>query len=437
MPAEQDDEEFGAPARPADVIPFPQIRANPKVTDAWSSAVVALNKKQATSYQFLNPLTVVDLVMQQRSLPPMFWPAAWPESGRRMRTYPGDMVGVVGSQGGGKTSYAIQICIANTAEGTPVIWAALELDPGQISVRIAANMHRVHAMVVRDSWPRARLDRAMVTVADLWHFIDRYRDAEKQIAAIRHAVGVCWEIYRRPPVVVVDHVGKLANDARDIQSGTRFALEALRELTVEGRCYTLALSQGSRANQATLTGKMDHASATDALGVAADSKSFEDDCANVVALALFKRDDATELDSHALIGKARWTGLEDKVGMRFWKAGGFWGELGYLPSSPTEIAQKHAAELKDKHRAGPAPSLPQVRADLNAARAGDAAAMRRSLILEALLRHGQLGMEIGQVRTIRGAGRGPALQQALQELERAGSAERIPGNKWRAIARME
>lgn len=433
-----DASDLGEPLDPvgAAVIPFPQLRANRQLTEAWRKEVEGANKSAGHKYRFDSPLAAIDDIFRQRGMPHLSMPAGWPELGRRVRTYPKDLLGIVGSQGGGKTSFAIQLAIANTADGTPVVWAPWELDATQISTRIVANMHAVHSMGVRDNWTRERIEHALVTVADMWHFVDRVSDPEEQNDAMKTAVAIAWKIYRRPPLLVVDHVGKMATRSSDIRIGTLQALEVLRKLAVDLECFVLALSQGSRGSQSTLTGKVDHGAAADAIGVAAESKSFEDDCASVVALAMFKTDhssgdQAPFWDSHALVGKARWTGLEGKVGMRFHKPGGVWKELDYLPATPGEIKAAAESDKRDQHRTAPR-SVPEVRADLNAARSGDAAASRRHEILEAIRRHGMIGMHVTEIRKIRGAGRGPAVHQALQELERAGSVERITGNKWRA-----
>jgi len=418
------------------VIQFPGVRPNRKLTDAWKARVEAGNQKTTTKLKLPSPIDVMDEVMRQRSMPAMSWPAAWPNLARRMRTYPGDMVGVVGSQGGGKTSFAIQVAVANAGDGIPTVWMAGELDAAQITTRIVANMHGVHAMAVRDHWPRERIEYALAHVSDMFHFVDRFRDREKQLDAIRRAVSYTWELYRIPPLLVVDHIGKLAGLSGDLRVGTLEALELLRELTVEMQCYTMPLSQGSRGSQAMLTGKTTPESATEAIGLAAESKSYEDDCANVIALALFKVDNAMRLDAHGMVGKARHTGEEGTEGMAFSKPGGQWFELDYLPATPGEVTAEVAKAKKDKHRAGAPPELPQARADLNAARSGNADAARRIALLEAIRRHGAMGMETKHVKDVRGVGRGTAPQQALQDLERQGLIERI-NNRWRATPREE
>lgn len=430
--------DFGvAPAEPeADIIPFPRMRPSSRLAETWAALVDASNKKNGTQYRFIPAGAAVDELIRLRGMPALAWPPQWVDLGERVRVYPRDMVGIVGSQGGGKTSFALQAAIAAAGAGTPTVWAALELNPPQILTRAIGNMHGVHAAAVRDSWPRERIDHAAGAFTDMFHFVDRFRDPEKQIEAMRRAVSLAWELYRVPPLLVVDHIGKLFSNARDPNVGATQALEALRELTEELDCMTMPLSQGSRGNQAVLTGRVDVDAASDAMGVAAQARAFEEDCSYVLALVVFKQDDAAELDSHVLATKCRHTGREGRMGFRFLKPGGRWVALDYMPATPSQIKGEIDRAKKDKHRAVPAPSVPQARADINAANAGDAAAMRRVKMLESVTRHGALGIELVELRKVYGVGRGAMFQQALQELERAGSLERI-GTRARVITRME
>lgn len=430
--------DFGVPADPPadNLIPFPRMRPNTRLAEAWARLVEARNKKNSTSYRFIAAGDALDDLIRLRSMPALAWPPSWTEMIRRVRVYPRDMVGIVGSQGGGKTSFALQAAIAAAGAGTPTVWAALELNPPQILTRAIGNMHGVHAAAVRDSWTRERIEHAAGAFTDMFHFVDRVRDPEKQLEAMRAAVSVAWEMYRVPPLLVVDHIGKLFSNARDPNVGATQALEALRELTEELDCMTMPLSQGSRGNQAVLTGKVDVDAASDAMGVAAQARAFEEDCSYVLALVVFKQDDADQLDSHVLATKCRHTGLEGRMGYRFKKPGGVWIPLDYLPATPSQVKVEIERAKKDKSRAAPPPSVPQARADINSAAAGDAAAMRRVKILEAVTRHGMLGIEVNELRKIHGVGRGAAFHQSLQELERAGSCERI-GTRVRVIARME
>lgn len=435
----RDDWEFGSePATPPDnVIPFPRMRPSSKLAEAWKAELAQRNKQLQTRYEFVGPSSVVQDIVKQRSMPPMYWPGGWPGIGRRCRTYPGDMVGIVGSQGGGKTSFAIQIAIANTGQGIPVCWANLELPRHEVTCRMVGNLHGVHAMKIRDEWEPERIEHSTNALHDMWHFVDRIRDTDKQVAAMRACVEMCWQIYKVPPLLVVDHVGKLATNARDMRIGTLNALAALLDLTTDMLCYTVVLSQGSRGNQATLTGKVDVENATDALGVAAEARQFEEDCCNVVVLTLFKENDRMALDGQAHIGKARWTGGEGTEGVLFRKPGGQWEEQDHVPPTPSKVRAEQEKDKKDKSRAAPRTSA-QARADLNAALQGDAAASRRIALMDALTRHGMLGMEMSQMRKIPGVGNKlAALHVALQELKAAGAAEPLPGNKWRAVSRIE
>jgi len=430
QPPEEDD------VRPVDnLIPFPRMRASTQLAQRWADVVEARNKKNGTQYRFISAAAAVDDLIRLRNMPALAWPPSWTGLIRRVRVYPKDMVGVVGSQGGGKTSFALQAAIAAAGAGTPTVWAALELNPPQILTRGIGNMNGVHASTVRDTWTRERIEHAAGAYTDMFHFVDRFRDPEKQLAAMREAVLVAWEIYRVPPLLVVDHIGKLFSNARDPNVGATQALEALRELTEDLDCMTMPLSQGSRGNQAVLTGKVDVDAASDAMGVAASARAFEEDCSYVIALVVFKEDDAHELHSHALITKARHTGLEGREGYIFKKAGGVWVAMDHLPPTPSAVKSEIDKAKRDKHRILPAPTPAQARADLDDAAAGDAAAMRRVKMLEAVVRHGALGIELVELRKVYGVGRGAVFQQTLQELLRAGSAEKYQ-TRVRMIARI-
>lgn len=419
-----------------DVIPFPKLRANATLAETWRKAVEQRNKKQGTAYAFPAAADPVDEVIQLRGMPTFAWPAQWPGTARRCKVYPKDMVGVVGSQGGGKTSFALQACIAATGDGTPVLWAPLELGNAAVLTRGIGNIHSVHASTVRDTWSREKIAHAAATFTDNFHFIDRIRDPDKQLTAMRTAVEIAWEVYRRPPVLVVDHIGKLFADSRDLRVGATHALNVLHDLTEELNCITFALSQGSRGNQAVLTGKTQVDAAADAMGVAAEARAFEEDCAYVIALALFKADDVMRLDAHALFTKCRHTGLEGREGFRFGKPGGVWDELDYLPATPAQEKAAIESDKRDKTRVAPPRSPREARADVNAQAAGDAATQRRSRILAVVRNYGMLGIELNDLRKSPGVGRGAMFSSAVQELERTGSLERY-GSKVRITGRTE
>lgn len=429
---------FDVAAEPAPaggtVIPFPRLRPSTKLRERWTSELA----RGGAGLKALTPIDVVGQLVELRKMPRLHWPHGWPRLAERLVTYPGDMNGIVGSQGGGKTSFAIQVCVANAGHGIPTLWWPGELDPPQIVARIAGNMHHVHAMAVRDHWPEERLAHAMAAVTDMWHFVDRaLPDVDKQLAIMRQLVKVAWSVYQMPPLLVVDHVGKLANGARDLRVGTAHALEQLRALTVEEKCYTLALSQGSRANQAVLTGRKDVDNATDAGDVAAEARQFEEDACNVVALAIFKADDAEALDGHALITKARWSGKEGREGIRFSKPGGVWSELDYLPATPTQEKAAIEADKRDKHRTEPPRSPKEARADLNAERAAAAEVTTKTRLLAEITRYAAIGVLITEVRKAPGVGRSTMFQRTLAELMDAGQVERVPGapTRVRAVAR--
>ena len=437
--SEIDEEEWGAQPEPGgQIIPFPAMRPNSKLDAAWKAEVARSNEKLKTAYKFHSPIDVIGGMFELRGKPLMHWPPGWREVARRAMTYPGDVVGIVGAQGGGKTSLAIQICLANASAGVPVVWDPLELNPPAIVARTIGNIHGVHASTIQNTWSRSAIEHAAAAFTDMWKFVDYARGFEKRMEALRRAVDLVQRMFRVSPVVVIDHVGKLAVGARDPRAGTIEALEAIREFTEEMGCYTLALSQGSRGTQGTLTGKVDHDSAADAIGAAAESKSFEDDCSQVLVASVFKTDyeegERPVWFSHMHLAKLRHTGMEGKIGFEFWKPGGQWRELDYLPATPTEVKARVTAAKKDKHTVETVtPSA--ARSDLNAAKEGDAAAAARVQLMNALTRHGAIGMAMVDIRKLPGVGRGAAVMQRLQELERSGSAERATGNRWRIIPR--
>lgn len=433
--------DFGADPPPqsvgGDIIPFPRMRPSSKLAEAWTAAVAKANVANKSRHQFLKPLDVVGSLMERRNMPAMPWPAGWTEIGRRARTYVGDCVGVVGAIGGGKTSFAIGVGLTVSADGLPVLWCALELDPPQVITRKVGYMHGVHAMVVRDQWPRDRIDHTLAAVHDMWTFVDRYDEVEQQMAAIEDAILLAWLVYRLPPLVVIDHLGELVADARDERHAIMAIARRFRAMAVRTSSFIMLLVQSSVGNQSVLTGRTEPDAASDLIGIETGGKAIASACANTIGLAVYKADDTQQLDARALLSKCRHTGLEGQVGMRFSKPGGVWSELDYLPATPGQEKAAVEADKKEKNRTAPPRTPAQARADINAASAGDAAAGRRVKIGEALRRHGMLGMEMLQIRKIPGVGKGPAVPMALQELERAGSAERLPGNKWRWIARIE
>lgn len=434
-PAEFD---FGSPPEsvPDNLIPFPRMRPNARVHELWQAEVERLNQAKQRKHTFPSPLDVVPSLIAKRSMPSMWWPEEWPDIARRCKTYVGECVGVSGAIAGGKTSFALQVGIANTGHGHPCIWAPLELDAEQLDLRAIANTHSAQMVDVRETWSEERIRHALVAIEDMWRFVDHYDDPEAQFAAIEDSIEIAWRVYRVPPVVVVDHLGELVAEERDDRAALRRWAHRFRKLALRTNSWILLLNQVSKANQAVTTGRVDLESASDAMGIEMGSQAIASAVSNNIVLITFAADDAPELDSHALIPKARNTGRVGKVGMRLRKAGGRWSQLDYLPATPNQKRAEVEKDKKDKHRTAPPRTIEQAGADINAARAGDADAMRRVKILEAVTRHGMLGIELVELRKIHGVGRGAVFHQSLQELQRAGSVERI-GTRVRVIARME
>lgn len=420
---------------PDNVIPFPNMRANPKLAELWARERTAANKRADRSYRFDDPLSVLDDQMRRRQLPQLPWPAQWTEIARRCRLHVGECVGICGPSGGGKTSFAIQIGLAATAAGIPVLWIPLELTQAEINTRIVANMNGTHTSVISDEWTRERIAHSLTSVTDLWRYVDTFLEPMETIAAAKVAIGLAKRVYGMPPLVVWDYVGKLSALDDDDRKATRKYAEIIRRMTVEEECFTLLLSQPSRENNKVLTGKVELESATDAIGVSGGSSEIEHACAVIMGLNVFKVDDRQELDGHILISKARNTGLEGRQGARFAKPGGVWHELASLPPTPAEVKRQLAIASKDKSRITPATES-QVAAELAESAAGDAAAQRRGRILDAIRRMGGMGMTNAELRNVPGSGRAQVLKDALAELLRAGCIEQI-GSRYRAVARIE
>lgn len=434
-----DEDDFGgadlepapASASPAsNVIPFPNLRPTQKLGEEWAKAVDRWNTKLGRRYRFPSPLSALDDLIRKRALPVMPWPADWNELGKRARLYVGECVGVVGPTGGGKTSFAIQVARACGADGIPVLWNPKELDAPELDLRISANMVGTHTARIRDEWTRDQLAHALSAIDDMWRFVDNLRDVEAQLDAYRVAIKIAKEVYRRPPFLVIDYIGKLGRGARDPRLAIADAAEAIREMTVEEECYTMILAQPSRTNQGTLTGKNEIESATDAVSVAGESSEIEHACSVMIGLNVFKVDDSDTLDAHALVSKARATGREGRQGMRFHKPGGVWSELDYLPATPGEIAVEHKKAKKDKNRIEP-PTKAGTKSELNFARSTDANAERATRVRGALARAGMIGLSQKELRKVPGTGAAQRLSQTLQELERAGEIVKLTTGKWR------
>lgn len=434
------EDDFGGPdldAPPAPggvVIPFPHMRANAKVGELWAGELERINGRLERGYRFPSPLDAAKDLARKRKLPTFPWPAQWPELGKRCRLYVGECAGIVGPTGGGKTSFAIQMARAAAVDGIPVLWNPLELDAAELDLRLIANASAIHTARVRDEWTDDQIAHALAAFDDLWRYVPRERTVDLQIEAYRVAIRLAKAIYRRPPFLVIDYIGKLARGARDPRLAIADASEEIRAMAVEEEAFVAILAQPSRSNNAVLTGKHEIESATDTIGAAGESSEIEHACSVMLTLNVFKVDDAQELDAHVHVAKARATGREGREGFRFSKPGGVWGELDYLPATPSEIAADVKKAKKDKSRTSE-PTKATSRAELNVARAADAGAERRARILVALRTAGAIGLGTKELRKFPGTGRTQRMQESLQTLEREGAIEKTTQGKWRIINR--
>jgi hypothetical protein len=424
------DDGFGSDPPADNVIPFPSMRPNAKLSEAWARAVEDRNKKHKSRHALISPVDVVSSMLEMRKLPKMPWPSEWPELERRCRTYVGECVAFVGSIGGGKTQKGVQMSRAVMGAGMPVNWANLELGREQVTARIMANMNGEHAMHVLDNWSEQQLRHQVAAFGDLFHFVDRYDSTDEQLQAMRDGIEIAKSVYRTPVLTVVDHIGQLITDAKDARLEMLRVGKQLEKMALETQTWILILAQGTKAGQQLLTGKIEIEAAADAIGAAAESQIMQQVCSNVIVSVLYKADDAAELQGRDLVAKARWTGLEGQIGTEYVKEGGVWGELDHLPPTPQKIAAEGEKQKKDTHRTEPPMSPVEIRKALNVSAAGDAAALRRAALLKAIAERGMYGLEQHAMRAIRGIGRGGQLAQDLQELARSGAIDRAPGNRW-------
>lgn len=410
-----------------------RLRADERVAKRWEGELAQVNKARQRPLELPSPLDVAPAIWRTRALPRMPWPVEWGGLAERCRTYPGDIVTLVGGPGSGKTQWGVQLGRAFVAAARGcVLWLPLELTPVDISLRIAANLTRRHVAEIRDSWPEQQIEAALVTVTDRWRFIGRERTLADQLEACRASAVAAERVYGGKPLLVIDYGQKLAQLADDRLSDrgrVSATLEALRLMTESIGCYTILLSQVGRHNQPALAGRVDQESATDAIGVGAESAEFENASATQIALNVFKADDATELDVHQLVTKARHTGREGKVGARYVKAGGVWEEVDHLPATPLEVTAEVKRSRKRSAEDGGPVAAPAARAELNTARIEEAAGKRRTAVITALRDAGDHGLSTGELRKARGTGSARTLASMLVELEGAGRVK-MWGGRW-------
>lgn len=427
-----DADDFGADPAPDNVIPFPGMRANEKLTEAWTREVDAFNKKNNKAHRFISPIDVVNELLKMRGMPTMPWPAVWPELGRRARTYVGECNSFVGSIGGGKTQKAVQLAMAVAGAGLPVLWLNLELGREQLLARQLGNLSGEHAMHVLDDWGEARIRHEVAAFTDMWHFVPRYTNNDQQLEAVRDGIDMVWRVYRLPPLFVIDHMGQHITE-NDMRAQMTRVGQMYERIALETKSWGMLLAQGTKTGQQLLTGKIELDNAAEAIGAAAEASVMQQVCSNVVVSQLYKEDDAERLSGRDLLAKARWTGREGQIGTTYSKPGGVWGETDYLPPTPAEVKSAEEAEKKDKNRTAPARSAPEIRIEMSSARADTAEATRRAALLRAIRSQGEFGIEEHVLRAM-AISRGSQLRQALQHLENARLIERATGGRWRSVA---
>lgn len=421
------DEPFDAPTEAGAIIPFGRMKPSPVVVETWSRELAALNAKRHTAYRFPSPIDAVSDMERKRAMPTLPLPAAWGDFAKRARLYAGETMAVAGPTGGGKTSFAIEIGCAAVGDGVPVLWLPKELDPPEVNLRIVANRSRTHMQRIREEWSTEAITRTLTAVSDRWHYIDEFRDTQKQLRAIEAGIALATSIYRKPPLVVVDYVGKFASGARDRRAELADVIEELRSIGVRMSCFMLLLSQTSRGNDQKLTGKVDLDSAADAIGVSAETSELEHAASVGVALNVFKADDAQVLDAHVLVTKARGTGREGRVGFAFVKAGGQWKELDFIPATPGEVAQEVVKAKKDKTRVLPVEPQ-EIRKQLNTEKSDAAIVAKQGRVIAILRAAGPKGVGGRDLRTQSKLGRdGTAI---LEGMVARGEIEERKHGKW-------
>ena len=409
------------------------LRPDERAIDRWARVKAKINASRTSPLAFTSPIDAVPATIAARTMPRLAWPAEWGDLGRRCRSYPGDLIGVIGGPGSGKTQFGVQLGRAVVAaERGCVLWSPLELKPADINLRIAANLSRQHVAEVRERWPEQQLRAAVATVTDRWIYVDRAATMVDQLEIYRIFVDAAAQIYQAPPVLVIDYLQILAlmADGREERSAAARAIEALRVLAEDLGAWIVLISQPSRSNTPALAGKVEIEAATDLIGVGAESSQLERAAAVQIALNVFKADDAAELDAHWNVTKARHTGAEGRTGARYSKAGGVWIELDHLPATPTEVKAEVKRRKRRKADDGGGEATPRAaREEINGTRAELAASARRVALIEALRAAGDRGLGGRDVRKVKGSGSAHRAHATLVELATAGRAYQ-DGGRW-------
>lgn len=408
------------------------LRPDERAADRWARVRDKVNGGRVAPLKFASPADAIADTMAARTAPRLAWPAEWGDLARRCRSHPGDLLVVVGGPGSGKTQFGVQLGRSVVAaERGAVLWSPLELTPADLNLRIAANLSRRHVTEIRDHWPEQQLRAAVATVTDRWIYVDRATSMLEQLELYRIFIDAASQIYQAPPVLVVDYfqiLALMANGHEERGAAAR-ATEALRMLAEESRSWIVAISQPSRANTPALAGKVEIESATDLIGVGAESAQLERAAAVQIVLNVFKADDATELDTQWNVPKARHSGFEGRTGARYHKEGGVWVELDHLPATPLEVKAEVKKRKKRKNGDDGEATPRAAREELNLGRADQAASARRAALVEALRNAGAHGLGGRDVRKVKGSGSAHRAHATLVELATAGRVQQ-DGGRW-------
>jgi KaiC/GvpD/RAD55 family RecA-like ATPase len=408
---------------------LPHVKPDGKLGAAWANGIDEINKGRGKApIKAPAPVDLVSEIMRVRRLPICPWPSEWPELAQRCRLHAGDTLGLVGGTESGKTQWAIQFARAFQARGEgAVLWLPLEIGTPELACRQVANFTRTHMVKVRDEWGERQIEQALAYMTDRWRYVPRRPGMADQMETLESMIKLSFRIYSRPPLVVIDYVQLLVDHAKG--KGDRVdvaaAIETVREMTLRLECFTVLISQTSRANAPMLAGKVDIEAASDAVGTGAETAQLERACAVMIVLNVFKADDETShSDAHQLVSKTRHVpGGRGRVGAEYQFAGGYWHELDHLPATPADVQREAKRQQKESGSSSSGASnvidFGRARQDANEARKGQADQARRDAALRAIQNAGASGIS-GTILRQMIKGHHAKLRAVLEQLEADG-----------------